>query len=254
MDIDKERVLNLAPAIDGQPDLRVVLCFSFDHRAEVEEVQSFKTCLNECPHVLRSMELFGTFDFIIEAALPDLSAYNDRLHSISKQLQRLVTRYEASFVCKRHQKQKQPAEGEGIYQQEFWVPSEAGFERIDVNDIDLITAERDYARLHLKNRSKLIHATLTSLLEKLDPSCFLRIHRSAIVRRDCIERFIHEGRKWLARLSDGSTHIISKSHVPELLEIMHDSSKAEGPSSKPGISNRTSDAVSRKSNAGMLAK
>lgn len=245
--------MNLAPAIDGQPDLRVVLCFSFDHRAEVEEVQSFKTCLNECPHVLRSMELFGTFDFIIEAALPDLSSYNEKLHSISKQLQRLVTRYEASFVCKRHQKLKAPSDGER-FQQEFWIPSEAGYERIDVNDIDLITAERDYARLHLKNRSKLIHATLTSLLEKLDPSYFLRIHRSAIVRRDCIERFIHEGRKWLARLSDGSTHIISKSHVPELLEIMRDSSTAEGASSKPGIPSRTDSAVSRKSNAGMPAK
>jgi acylphosphatase len=65
------------------------------------------------------------------------------------------------------------------------------------------------------------------------------LHRSIIVRRDFIDRLVHEGRHWIARLRDGTIERVAKSHAVETLEMTHwptkgpDSSKvaqlAEGP-------------------------
>jgi two-component system LytT family response regulator len=52
-----------------------------------------------------------------------------------------------------------------------------------VNDIDWIEAEDNYVRLHTARRAYLIREPLSALEARLDPSCFARIHRSAIVNR-----------------------------------------------------------------------
>lgn len=52
---------------------------------------------------------------------------------------------------------------------------------IDVPDVDYLEAETNYVRLHVGGKSELIRGTLSALEEKLDPSQFLRVHRSLIV-------------------------------------------------------------------------
>jgi two-component system, LytTR family, response regulator len=52
---------------------------------------------------------------------------------------------------------------------------------VKVEDIHWIEAAGNYARLHLSGRNHEIRETLTSLEGKLDPKCFVRIHRSTIV-------------------------------------------------------------------------
>lgn len=47
--------------------------------------------------------------------------------------------------------------------------------------LDYIEAEGSYARLHFGGESHLLRTTLTSLEAKLDPSRFVRVHRSRIV-------------------------------------------------------------------------
>ena len=86
--------------------------------------------------------------------------------------------------------------------EEIWVPHRAEIVRLDVRDIERIEAERDYMRLHLGERSYLVHQTLGELERRLDPAQFLRLHRSAIVRRDRIARLgqvpisMHRIRRW----------------------------------------------------------
>ena len=41
-------------------------------------------------------------------------------------------------------------------------------------------------RLHVGGHSYLLHQTISSLEERLDPQMFVRLHRSHIVRRDQI--------------------------------------------------------------------
>lgn len=202
-----------------QGQLRVILCLSFFNEAPPEEVNAFKQCLIECPHVLHSIELSGSFDFILEAALTNLSEYQDRIDAMSAPLNRLVCRRETSFVCRRVHR---PPNSSRHYAQSFWVPCEEGHRIVYVKDIEKITAEGDYMRLHIRDRSFLIHCTIKSLREKLDPDLFLHLHRSVMVRRDMIERVVHEKRRWIARLSDGCLQPISKSHANEVLQhVLH---------------------------------
>ncbi|HWY63158.1 MAG TPA: response regulator transcription factor [Rhizomicrobium sp.] len=87
---------------------------------------------------------------------------------------------------------------------EFWVPHRGGVIRVKAGDIDLIEAERDYMRLNIGARSYLLHETISGLERKLDPSEFVRLHRSTLVRRDRIVSFRHnEAGAWEAQLRDG---------------------------------------------------
>src|SRR6266568_3185816 len=54
---------------------------------------------------------------------------------------------------------------------------------VPVADIDWIEAEGNYARLHVSRRVHDVRETLQSLMEKLDPRDFIRIHRSTIVNQ-----------------------------------------------------------------------
>ena len=58
---------------------------------------------------------------------------------------------------------------------------------IRVDDIDWIEADDYYAKVHVAGRSHLIRETMDALEAKLDPSRFVRVHRSAIVNVDRIQ-------------------------------------------------------------------
>jgi len=103
------------------------------------------------------------------------------------------------------------------YVEEFWVPDHTGLVRIAASDIQRITAERDYMRLHVGARSWLIHRTIAKLEEDLDPALFIRVHRSVILRRDTVTGLYRdEAGHWTARLSDGAEQRIGRSYVDEV--------------------------------------
>ena len=77
--------------------------------------------------------------------------------------------------------------------EEFWVPHRGEIIRLDASDIEHVAAERDYMRLHSGGRSFLIHETISALEARLDPARFLRIHRSAIIRRDLVVKLSRDG-------------------------------------------------------------
>jgi two-component system response regulator AlgR len=94
---------------------------------------------------------------------------------------------------------------------EFWASDLSGLVRIASKDIDRVSAERDYMRLHVGRRSWLIHHSMTALEEGLDPALFVRLHRSAIVRKDFISGFTRNpSGRWIARLADGSEQPVGR--------------------------------------------
>lgn len=104
--------------------------------------------------------------------------------------------------------------------EEFWVPDHTGLVRIAASDIQRITAERDYMRLHVGARSWLIHRTIAKLEEDLDPACFIRVHRSVILRRDTIiGLYRDEAGHWTARLADGAEQRIGRSYIDEVKKL-----------------------------------
>lgn len=97
---------------------------------------------------------------------------------------------------------------------EFWVPHRGEIVRVAAADIEHVEAERDYMRLHCGGRSYLIHETISALEARLDPRRFVRIHRSAIVRRDQIARLAHDRNGgWRVALNNGAELPVGRSYA-----------------------------------------
>jgi len=104
--------------------------------------------------------------------------------------------------------------------QEFWASDLTGLVRIAARDIDRVSAERDYMRLHVARRSWLIHHSMAALEEGLDPEIFVRLHRSAIVRKDFITGFTRNpSGRWIARLGDGSEQPVGRLYSDRVRSI-----------------------------------
>lgn len=103
---------------------------------------------------------------------------------------------------------------------EFWASDLTGLVRIAASDIDRVSAERDYMRLHVGRRSWLIHHSMAALEEGLDPELFVRLHRSAIVRKDFIAGFTRNpSGRWIARLADGIEQPVGRLYSDRVREI-----------------------------------
>ena len=75
----------------------------------------------------------------------------------------------------------------------LWVQIGSEKRRLSLTDIRWIEAERDFVRVHMKDRAHLVNAMLGDMEKALDEKAFLRVHRSAIVRKDKV-RAVLRGR------------------------------------------------------------
>ena len=121
----------------------------------------------------------------------------------------------------RRQISPQPRPGEpSRHLEEFWASDLSGLVRIASRDVDRVSAERDYMRLHVGKRSWLIHHSMNALEEGLDPELFVRLHRSAIVRRDFITGFTRNSSgRWIARLGDGGEQPVGRLYSDKVRSI-----------------------------------
>jgi two-component system, LytTR family, response regulator AlgR len=105
-------------------------------------------------------------------------------------------------------------DGGSLYVEEFWVSEARGLVRLAAADVDRVSAERDYMRLHVGKRSWLINHTIGRLEAELDPARFVRVHRSAILRRDFVAGLRRdEGGRWWARLADGGEQKVGRLYL-----------------------------------------
>lgn len=107
------------------------------------------------------------------------------------------------------------------WMQELWVPHRSELVRIGVSEVGRIDAERDYVRLHVgcgdTSRSYLLLKTIAGLEARLDPEQFIRIHRSVILRRDCIKGLRHDGLGvWSVETAEGETIRIGRTYLAKV--------------------------------------
>lgn len=80
------------------------------------------------------------------------------------------------------------AEREGDpHEREVWLRGTTGaLTRVDLDDVEWVSSEAEYIRLHTNAGSHLLRLSITGLERKVDPRKFVRVHRRALVRTDRI--------------------------------------------------------------------
>lgn len=107
------------------------------------------------------------------------------------------------------------------YETELWIREGDARVRVPVGMIDRLQADGDYVRLHVGDRVRLLRARFGDLADRLDPECFVRVHRSEIVRKDLIAAIRRRatGRS-VAVLASGIEAPISKRYVSRIAEAL----------------------------------
>ena len=92
---------------------------------------------------------------------------------------------------------------------------------VPVKQIDYIMASGPYAELYVGEKRYIIRERMQTLEERLDPSRFFRIHRSAIVRLDLVETLLRNaGGDYALQLRGGVRLKVSRSRFEELEKRM----------------------------------
>lgn len=88
---------------------------------------------------------------------------------------------------------------------------------VDVSELDWISAAGVYLELHAGSTTYLYRASLTSLMGQLDPSCFLRVHRSVAINTSRIKELRPRGHSdYTVILRDGRTIPLSRTYRADL--------------------------------------
>jgi two-component system LytT family response regulator len=109
-----------------------------------------------------------------------------------------------------------PAAG-GAFLKQLLVRSLQKIEIVDVAQVDWLQSDGDYVRVWTGKVSRLHRATLAELEQQLDPSVFVRIHRSTIVRTSRIrelEPYFHG--EYVVVLHDGTRLKLSRTYRARL--------------------------------------
>jgi len=97
------------------------------------------------------------------------------------------------------------------------IPTQEGFEVLEIQDILYCQADDNYTQIFLKNdKKKLVSKTLKYFDEILKQSNFARIHKSYLVNVNCIVNY-KKGKGGSVLLSNGKELSVSSSKKGELL-------------------------------------
>lgn len=95
-------------------------------------------------------------------------------------------------------------------------------------EVEWIEADGDYATLHVGDKTHLLRESLQRLCERLDPALFMRVHRSAIVRIDCVTELQPlANRDAMLRLRSGTPLRASRTYIEPLLGRLRGESVAQ---------------------------
>jgi two-component system LytT family response regulator len=103
------------------------------------------------------------------------------------------------------------------YVERFMVRVGSRITFVLADEIDWIEAVGDYAGLHIGERRRLLRGTLNALEARLDPTKFVRIHRSSIVQASRIKELqTLPNRELRIRLTNGTDLKVSRTYRERL--------------------------------------
>ena len=78
------------------------------------------------------------------------------------------------------------AEQEDTYPERFLVKKLGKEFLINTQEIEWLEAQGNYVNLHVDNRAYPLRSTMAAIQERLDPTTFVRVHRSYIINVNCL--------------------------------------------------------------------
>ena len=146
-------------------------------------------------HAIRAFET-NALDYLLKPFS------DERLESTMQRVESLLTDRRMREFGQSVMRMMADQEIPGQYLERIALKSNGGVELIPTADIDWIESNGVYVTLHVATRNLLHRASLNELSASLDPSTFVRIHRSAIVNVNGIVR--------LEPLSHGEFELVLK--------------------------------------------
>jgi two-component system LytT family response regulator len=110
-----------------------------------------------------------------------------------------------------------PKNGASRFLERIPVESRGEVKLVAVAEIEAIVASGPYAELVTGNQRYLIRETMNALEEQLDPSRFIRIHRSTIVALDEVDTLLRgAGGDYEVKMKNGARLAVARSRRAEL--------------------------------------
>ena len=195
-------------------DVQMVGCDGFETLSRVgpgiAPVVVFVTAYDE--YALRAFEV-NAVDYL-------LKPYDDaRFSSALSRARELVMRKRNDAVDSKIERLIEHLEGEG--RDRILLKSSGEIIFLKTCEIDWIEAEGDYVKFHTGGRTHLMRGTMASLEERLDPSRFIRIHRSTIVNSDRLRKLSpsFEG-EYAVVLQDGTKLRLSRGYHDRIKALL----------------------------------
>ena len=98
----------------------------------------------------------------------------------------------------------------------LWVQQNRETIRVPIREIEWIEAEGNYARIHAARGKGLVRASLRSLQGQLAGEGFIRVHRSALCRRDSIRSLRRSGGNLKVVLDSGSEVAVGRAYAADV--------------------------------------
>jgi two-component system LytT family response regulator len=195
-------------------DVQMVGCDGFETLRRVgpqaSPVVVFVTAYDE--YALRAFE-FNAVDYL-------LKPYDDnRFAAALDRARDLVLRKRGDVVDSRITRLIEHMEGEG--RDRILLKSSGEIIFLKTSEIDWIEAEGDYVKFHVAGRTHLMRGTMAALEERLDPTRFIRIHRSTIVNADRLRKLSpsFEG-EYAVVLQDGTKLRLSRGYHDRIKALL----------------------------------
>ncbi|MET0338757.1 MAG: LytTR family DNA-binding domain-containing protein [Caulobacter sp.] len=104
---------------------------------------------------------------------------------------------------------------------DIWAEHLRDTVRVRVDQLEWVESERDYVRLYVRDQSYMLRSTLTDFQTLLDPSIFMRVRRSALIRTERIKAIRKHGYgDWRVILVDGREVRVGKTYLQAVRDYM----------------------------------
>lgn len=169
-------------------------------------------------HALRAFEA-SAVDYVTKPIQPG------RFHAAMERARRVVTLHSRAERLAELQETvtslRSALNGQARPAGDFWVRAQGEHVRVAADAIVRFEADRDYVRIHVPGAHYLYRESLASLERRLDPAEFVRIHRSALVRRRAIVR-VRPGpfAALIAVLADGAEVRVGRTYEAQMRAIL----------------------------------